>query len=350
MPSFIHKSFSHKKLSVNNRLVMAPMTQESSPGNVPGHRQVRHYASRAEGGIGLIITEGTCIEHAAANGHVNVPYIYGEKALKGWKQVVEAVHLAGSKIIPQLWHVGGVRRSHMEPIPGVEAVSPSGLSAPLSPNGRAMTPRDVEDVISAYASAAINAKNTGFDGIEVHGAHGYLIDQFLWQKTNLRNDEYGGTLENRVRFAAQVVRAIREATGPEFSICFRWSQWKIQDFSAQLFTSPTELESFLGILVDAGVDIFHCSTRQFWLPGFSGAETTLAGWTKKLSGKPTIAVGGIGLGNDFLTGAGSLESDLSLKKLEEVFARDEFDLAAVGRALLNNPEWAKTLEKKPSLV
>jgi 2,4-dienoyl-CoA reductase-like NADH-dependent reductase (Old Yellow Enzyme family) len=208
-----------------------------------------------------------------------------------------------------------------------------------------MTRQDIEDVIRAFADAARDARRLGFDGVEIHGAHGYLIDQFFWEGTNRREDEYGGSLENRVRFAADIVAAVRDAVGPDFPVLLRWSQWKQQDYSARLVENPAELERFLAPLCHAGVDIFHCSTRRFWEPEFEGSTLNLAGWVKKITGKPTITVGSVGLAADFIPEPGeeAIFSESETAGLEDLIARmsaDEFDLVAVGRAIIANPEWA----------
>ena len=344
--SSINAPVSISNLQLNNRVVMAPMTQESSVKHIPGKVQVEHYGQRAKHGVGLIITEGTVIPHASANGHFNVPLMYSESALSGWRKVVNEVHRFDSKIFAQLWHVGGVREAAMPPEVGVPAVSPSGLSAPNIPNGKKLTIKEIDEVIAAYANAAKNAQLCGFDGIEIHAAHGYLIDQFLWQATNLRSDQYGGGAKNRYRFAAEVVTAIRDAVGPDFTIGFRWSQWKIQNFSARVFQSPEELAPFLQTVSEAGVDIFHTSTRRFWEPGFEGSERTLAGWTKAITQKPCIAVGGVGLGNDFLLGGPSSASQHVYESLIRGLEENEFDLIAVGRALLADPAWFSKLNQR----
>ena len=146
-------------------------------------------------------------------------------------------------------------------------------------------------------------------------------------------------------FATEVVRACRRATSPTFPIIFRFSQWKIPVYSARLAANPTELSDLLAPLAEAGTDIFHCSTRRFWEPEFEGSSLNLAGWTKKLTGRPVITVGSVGLDNDFINGlfqrerAGTSDLDTLLGMLE----RDEVDLVAIGRALLVDPEWATKL-------
>lgn len=339
----LFEPFDIHDLTLRNRVAMAPMTRNFSPGNAPSQDVVDYYRRRAEGGVGLLITEGTTVNHPGANGYPNVPFFHGNTALAGWKDVVDAVHEAGGAIFPQLWHVGAVRKEGTEPDPSVPGYSPSGLFAPGKPNGKAMSKDDIDDVITAFADAAQDAKALGFDGVEIHGAHGYLLDQFLWEGTNQRDDEYGGSTENRLRFVVEIIEAVRHRVGPDFPIMLRFSQWKQQDYDAKLVSTPEELEQFLMPLVEAGVDIFHASTRRFWEPEFEGSDLNLAGWTQKLSGKPTMSVGSVGLTEDFISGTFASKKEAveqsGIDELVERMNNSEFELIAVGRALLQDPEW-----------
>ncbi len=332
-------------LTLPNRVVMAPMTRNFSPNNIPGDNVVEYYRKRAQGGTGLIITEGTCPGHKAASGYPDVPFIAGEEQLGGWKKVVEAVHAEGGKIAPQLWHVGAFRKPGIEPGGDLPGYSPSGTLIPGKVVGHAMTLQDIEECQQAFIQAAVDAEKLGFDAIEIHGAHGYLLDGFFWEGTNQRDDHYGGSVENRVRFACEIITGIRERVSADLPIILRYSQWKQQDFSARLAQTPAELEEFLTPLSEAGVDIFHCSTRRFWESEFDGSDLNLAGWTKKLIGKPTITVGSVSLDADFIPEPGEqlFKSGqiASLDGLLERLNNNEFDLVAVGRALIANPDWAE---------
>jgi 2,4-dienoyl-CoA reductase-like NADH-dependent reductase (Old Yellow Enzyme family) len=310
------------------------MTRSLSPGGVPGEDVAAYYRRRAEGGVGLIVTEGTYPPHPSAGFDPKVPHLYGEQALNGWRHVVDQVHAAGGHIFSQLWHLGLQVSSGPPPPDGAHPVGPSGEYA--------MTQDDIDAAIQAYAQAARSAREIGFDGVELHGAHGYLIDQFFWEQTNQRTDRYGGDLVARTRFAVEVIREVRKRVGPAFPVVLRFSQWKIGAFDAKLAKTPPELEQFLRPLVDAGVDIFHCSTRRFWEPEFEGSDLNLAGWAKKLTGKPTITVGSVTLGADVMASFGSPDSVpvTGIDELLERLERGEFDLVAVGRALIANPEWA----------
>ncbi|MEV5086296.1 NADH:flavin oxidoreductase, partial [Streptomyces sp. NPDC056159] len=329
-------------LTVPNRIVMAPMTRMFSPGGVPGEDVLSYYARRAAAGVGLIVTEGTYVGHDSAGQSDRVPRFHGEEQLAGWAKVAEAVHAAGGTIVPQLWHIGMVRRPGQQPFPDAPAVGPSGLRIGESEvTGRAMTRTDLDDVIGAFAEAAAAAERIGFDGVELHGAHGYLLDQFLWTGTNRRTDAYGGDPVARTKFAAEIVAAVRESVSPGFPVLFRYSQWKQEAYDARLAETPEELEAILSPLAAAGVDVFHASTRRYWLPEFEGSDLNLAGWTKKLTGKQVISVGSVGLDGDFIKAFQGEGAEVgSLDNLLDRLERDEFDLVAVGRALLQDPEWA----------
>ncbi len=340
-PDPLFKPFSLKNLKLANRIVMAPMTRSFSPGGVPGADVAAYYRRRAESEVGLIITEGTVIDHPASTNDPRVPHFHGEAALAGWARVASEVHAAGGKIMPQIWHVGTVRRMGDRPNPEAPPIGPSGLYKPGVKVVEPMSEAEIAAVIAAYARAAADAKRLGFDGVELHGAHGYLIDQFFWEGTNQRSDRYGGDLLARTHFAVEVIQACRRAVGADFPIVLRFSQWKQQDYGARLASTPELLAKFLAPLVDAGVDVFHCSTRRFWEPEFEGSALNLAGWTKKLTGKPVITVGSVSLDTDmFAAFRGEGAAVTSIDKLIEMIAREEVDLVAVGRALLVDPAWA----------
>jgi 2,4-dienoyl-CoA reductase-like NADH-dependent reductase (Old Yellow Enzyme family) len=330
-------------LTVPNRIAMAPMTRMFSPGGVPGEDVVSYYSRRAAAGVGLIVTEGTYVGHDSAGQSDRVPRFHGEEQLAGWAKVAEAVHAAGGTIVPQLWHIGMVRKAGDAPFPEAPAVGPSGLRiGEDEPTGTAMTQRDLDDVIGAFAESAAAAERIGFDGVEIHGAHGYLVDQFLWSGTNRRTDAYGGDPVARTRFATEIVAAVRETVSADFPVIFRYSQWKQDVYGARLAETPQELEAILAPLAAAGVDAFHASTRRYWLPEFEDSDLNLAGWTKKLTGRTAITVGSVGLDGDFTKAFQGEGAPIgSLDNLLDRLERDEFDLVAVGRALLQDPRWAE---------
>ena len=230
-------SFTSGSLTLDNRFVMSPMTRKFSPNGIPGDDVAAYYTRRAMAKVGLIITEGVGVDHPSAIGHgsmgeENIPVMHGDAALAGWRAVVERVHAAGGKIIPQLWHMGGIRQEGTPPFPDAKSMRPNDMSEV-----------DIADIIAAFVRSAANAKAVGFDGIALHGGHGYLIDSFLWAGTNARDDTWGGDIEGRTRFAVELVKAIRAAVGPEFPILFRISQWKLQDYEAKLAETLKELQA-----------------------------------------------------------------------------------------------------------
>ena len=343
-------------IDIPNRLAMSAMTREYAPEGVLDPRAARHYARRAEGGIGLIITEGAAPNRIGARTS-RIPSLFGDDVLNAWKPVVEQVHAAGSKIFVQIGHagLGRVRPNGHDP----EAVSvgasdryvetEEGKSGQYGyEGGRALTEAEVEEAIRDFAAAAANAQAIGFDGAELHGGHGYLFDQFFWGKVNNRSDRFGGDVAGRTRFAVEVVKAIRAATKPPFPVALRFSQWKLPNLWDEMpWADPKELEQFLTPLVDCGVDLFDCSTRRYWDPAFPGSDLSLAGWTKKISGRPTMTVGSVGLSGPLMgrAGAGLASETASLDMLLKMFGEGQFDMVAIGRALLSNPEWGNMVRQ-----
>lgn len=343
----LFQPFKVKSLEMQNRIVMAPMTRTFSPGGVPRDNVAEYYRRRAAGDVGLILTEGTVVERPASKNEEAIPNFFGNEALSGWKQVVDGVHAAGGKIGPQIWHTGSTRNARNAWVPAAPVESPSGLKAPGKPRGNVMSEEDIADTIAAFARASADAKRLGFDMAEIHGAHGYLIDQFFWSGTNERSDKWGGeTLPERARFAAEIIKEMRAAVGEDFPIVIRVSQWKQQDYKARLAPTPEELEAWLTPLIDAGADVLHCSQRRFWEPEFphiDGDEgLNFAGWVKKVTGAPTISVGSVGLDGEFFGSFRGEDAELaSLEKLITRMEREEFDLIAVGRILISNPNWVR---------
>ena len=353
MPDFdvLFSPYQLNALDLPTRIVMAPMTRSFSPGGVPTADVAAYYRRRAENGIGLIITEGTGIGRPAAVNEPDVPHFHGEVALAGWKRVVDEVHAADGRIVPQLWHTG-LKRSNAVPdwTPPAPYESPSGLSMTGQRVGQPMSEAEIADTVDAFARAAADAERLGFDGIELMGAHNYLINQFFSEDLNLRSDRYGGsTLLERSRFAVEILKAIRSVVTAGFPVILRLSQSKPMDFSARLAETPQALEHWLGVLVDAGADAFHLSQPKFWKPAFPEVdeELNLAGWAKKLTGVTTITVGSVGLSGDVHESfKGKSARSTPLDELLARLEHGEFDLVAVGRALLQDPAWLEKVRER----
>lgn len=335
-------------LTVRNRTVMAPMTRRQSPGGIPTPQVASYYQRRAEGGVGMIITEGLAIDHPVSIQDTLIPTLFDPDAIAAWREIARDVRTAGAAFVPQLWHIGGARFKYDGvPNPDLPTLSASGIYHPGKVEGNPAGEAAIEAAILSYGRAARIAMEIGSDGVDLHGGHGYLLDGFFWHETNRRDDAWGGDIERRTRFACEVVKECRRQTRPDFPIILRFSQFKEQAYDAKLCRSPVELERFLSPLVAAGVDIFDCSTRRFWTPEFEGSDLGLAGWTRKLSGKPTLAVGSVGLENDVIAtmhqgAAKSAAARLDL--LEEMLDRGDFDLVGVGRALISDPDWVAKVE------
>jgi 2,4-dienoyl-CoA reductase-like NADH-dependent reductase (Old Yellow Enzyme family) len=336
-------------LKLRNRLAMAPMTRRFSPDGIPGPDVAAYYARRAPS-LGLLITEGTFVDESAGP-MSDVPRFFGEAPLAGWRRVAEAVHAAGGAIFPQLWHIG-LRPPGSGPYPDAPVISPSGVNGSGESVGQPATLAQLAALTERYARAAAAARDAGFDGVELHGAHGYLLDQFHWPVTNRRTDACGGGIAGRVRFSAEVVAAVRASVGPDFPVSFRFSQWKGGHYAARIADSPADLEAFLTPLAAAGVSIFHASTRRYWLPAFDGDPRTLAGWTRHLTGLPVIAVGSVGVASArFADAAEETQPSLSLAPLLALLERGEFDLVGLARASLADPEWAaKVADGRPAEI
>ena len=216
-------AFESKALHLNNRVCMAPMTRgrADNPGTVPPAISVEYYTQRAS--AGLIITEGTHIS-PRANGWENVPGLYTPEQIEGWRRITDAVHAAGGKIFCQLWHQG--RMSHPDLQGGKLPLAPSAMNAKgvagylrggyqPAPVPEAMSLDNIRQTVADFRTAGANADKAGFDGVEIHGANGYLVQQFLTTQANQRTDRYGGTLENRTRFLFEVIDALHEVLPPE---------------------------------------------------------------------------------------------------------------------------------------
>lgn len=311
-------------LPLGSRFAMAPMTRYRSPGGVPAPEVAGYYRRRAENGIGLIITEGILVDHPSAGHETAVPRLTAGPAVHAWRHVTDEVHAAGGRIAAQLWHVGSAR----EPVDGIPAWTPSGI-----PEGsRQMTLDDIDTLIAAYADAAGAAVIAGFDAVELHAAHGYLLDEFLWPRTNLRSDRFGGSPAARAAFPAAVIRAVRSAIPSAMPLIVRFSQFKERDYNARIAESPADLAVTLGAFAAAGADVLHASQRRVADPVFAGSALNLAGWAKHLTGLPSITVGSVGLTRDFL---GSPAQRAIVDRIDA----GEFDLVALGRILLANPRW-----------
>ncbi|HSG98691.1 MAG TPA: 12-oxophytodienoate reductase [candidate division Zixibacteria bacterium] len=328
-------------LSLRNRIVMAPMTRRfaASDGMVTDEI-IEYYRRRAAAGVGLIVSEGTAIDCRHAYDTLTVPRIETQEQIAGWRRVVEAVRASGGAFAPQLWHTG---RLAYYPIGPSACEMPPRKDGTARPPVKAMDAGDFAQVTAAYVHAARASREIGSDALEIHGAHGYLLDSFVSPVNNRRTDQYGGDFDKRMRFPLEVVRAVRTAVGPAFPVIYRFSQWKVDDPDEIKFRTPEELERWVTALREAGVDILHVSTKSAVAPAFpEHGGLTLAGWSRKFSGLPTIAVGSVSMRT---TPAGSPDEVTDPAPALRLVERGEADLIAVGRALISNANWVELVRE-----
>lgn len=319
--------FNHRKLKLRTRLVMAPVPRLLSRNGIPTAEMERYYRRRAENMVGLIITEPVAINDAAAAADSGMARFYGGGALRAWKGICRAVHACSCCIAPQLNHVGMLRPQKGDmPAPEAPAIGPSGIDPVTGERrGETMSRERIRSVLDAYADAARAARLLGFDAVEINGAAGGLVEQFLHSETNRRSDEYGGDVLGRARFASQILQSVRKSVGRSFPIIFRLSLHENSVWKKPLLESPAELESLLNLLCDSGADFFACDGMG--LPAFAGSPQPLASWIRMLTRKPVIVNGGIGL------------HGISGADLLRYLRATPVELVAVGRALLADAEW-----------
>lgn len=332
---------------LRNRFVMPAMQIGFTETCGPSPRTIDYLRGRAEGGAGLIFSESCAPDHPSGYWQAAFCVMNGETRGR-WAALTDAVKGAGAAFALQLWHPGGQRR----PVAGfphaeAESLSPSGLIQRDRAGGRAMTRDELDDLADAFVRAAEAAKAIGADGVELHGAHGYLIDQFLWAETNIREDGYGGPdLADRARWPLSVAAAIRAACGPDFLISMRVSQFKEVDYGARVFETPEDLALFTALARDAGIDMLNISSRRFARPEWPERDESLgiAGWARRLSGLPVMTTGSIGLSRDIFADLfdgedPALRIAADLGELVRRFEAGEFDLVGVGRMHIANADF-----------
>ncbi|MDF2684038.1 MAG: NADH:flavin oxidoreductase/NADH oxidase [Brevibacillus sp.] len=328
--SHLFSKFQLGSLHLPNRSVLSPMTRTSAePSGLANERMARYYTRFAKGGFGLLITEGIYPDAISSQSYENQPGIANEAQVESWRPIVHAVQGAGGKIVAQLMHAGAlVQHDRFTPI-APSAVKPVGTM--LEDHGgsgefavpRAMTQEEIRNVIESFAQAAFRAKKIGFNGVEVHAANGYLLDQFITDYTNLRTDEYGGSTERRVRIVVEVLKAIRSAVGPDFMVGVRISQGKVNDFHHKWAGGERDARIIFEHLVAAAPDYIHTTEYKAFSPAFADDGPTLAKLAKRYSGLPVIANGKLG------------QPD----KAESLLENDHADLVAIGTSALVNPDW-----------
>lgn len=325
-------------LNLRNRLVVAPMTRVSAdPDGTPTTDMADYYGDFARGGFGLIITEGTHTDRRYSQGYFNQPGLAVDAHVDGWHDVVATVHAEGTPIVAQLMHAGALSQGNPS---SAETAGPSAIL----PRGRmmdeyggagewtlprAMSRADIAEAIAGFVAAAKRAEAAGFDGVEVHAANGYLLDQFLTTYTNTRDDAYGGHVDNRIRLAAETLTAIRTELGSGFVLGIRLSQTKVNDVTYRWPGGVADAEHVFGAVAAAGADYLHIASegRDFIETARFPDGRTITAIAREVSGLPVIANGGMH----------------DERQAADVLAGGHADLLSLGRGALANPDLPQRL-------
>jgi len=333
----ILSKYDMKGASIRNRLAVAPMTRvTATPAGVPTPAMADYYQRFAQGGFGLVITEGLYTDKSFAQGYLNQPGIADETQAQGWKNITQDLQSKGALVIAQLMHAGALSqgntfRNHTA---APSAVQPAGQQMTFYYGSGSyampvpMAEQDIADVIDGFVASARRAVDiAGFDGIEIHGANGYLLDQFLTAHTNLRTDRWGGNIQGRVRLLEAVVQAVKAAVGADVPVGVRISQGKVNDFTSKWPGGEADAAVIFGAMARAGADFIHVTEFEAWQPAFAGGSTSLLALARLYAPGVTIIANG------------------SLHSLERAGAAlDEgADIVALGRGALANPDMPKVL-------
>lgn len=336
----MHHASLYEAKSINralfrNRIMVAPMTRISaSETGVPGKKMQDYYSRFARGGFGAIITEGIYIDQAWSQTYAFQPGIVNDEQLSGWKNIVEKAHQNDARVIAQLIHAGALSQKNIyrQDSAGPSAVKPKGQQLEFyHGSGEYRTPQalseeQIRDIIASFADSAERAvSDAKFDGVEIHAANGYLLDQFLTDYTNQRTDGWGGSLENRLAITLDVIRAVRSKIGAEKLLGVRLSQGKVNDFHHKWKEGEAGARKIFGLIADAGVDYIHVTEYKSWLPAFANGDKSLVELARESA--PEIAI----IAN------GGLDDGETAEKLLGMGA----DFVSIGKAALANPDWPR---------
>lgn len=325
-------------VELSNKLAVAPMTRVSAtPDGMATAEMVDYYAAFARGGFGLILTEGIYTDTTHSQGYLNQPGLATDDHVEAWRQVTDAVHGHGVPIVAQLMHAGALSQGNSY---GVSTIAPSEVTprgAMLEEYGgsgawpapRAMTTDDIASVVRQFGDAALRAHAAGFDGVEVHAANGYLFDQFLTVYTNTREDEYGGSVANRIRFTTEVLTEIRGRVRPHFLLGVRLSQTKVNDFTYRWPGGAADAEIIFASLAGTGADYLHIASegRNFIDTARLADGRTITALARQVSRLPVMANGGMH----------------DLRQAADVLDGGHADLLSVARGALANPDLPQRL-------
>ncbi|HEX7065835.1 MAG TPA: NADH:flavin oxidoreductase [Bacillales bacterium] len=333
----LFQDFNLNRLNLRNRIAVSPMTRTSGTEDGQVTEQMVHYYERyAAGGFSLVFTEGLYLDESHSQGYFQQPGIANENHIEGWKRVTDVIHKHGAFMFAQLMHAGALSQGndYTETTIAPSAVQPKGEQLEFYGGSgkfavpQEMTVQQIQDTVEAFADSAVRAKRADFDGVEIHGANGYVIDQFLTDYTNQRTDEYGGTLTNRLRFAKEVIHAVRDAVGKNFPVGIRLSQGKVNDYTHKWASGEADAALIFEAIAEAGVDFIHVTDHHAIEPAFNEG-LSLAALAKKYGRLPVIA-------------NGNLEEP---KKADRLVASGDADLITLGTGALANPDWPNRVKE-----
>lgn len=320
-------------LDLKNRLIVAPMSRVSAgPDGTPTEEMAQYYRDFARGGFGLVITEGTYTDSAHSQGYLNQPGLAADSHVDGWRRVTDAVHADGVPIVAQLMHAGALSQGNSH---NMEAIAPSAITPRGEkleeyggsggwPTPREMQERDIDSVVEGFVDASVRAQAAGFDGVEIHAANGYLLDQFLTVYTNTRNDDFGGSVANRIKLTARIVAGIRRRMGSQYLLGVRLSQTKVNDFTYRWPGGAADAQVIFDALAEAGADYLHIASegRDFIETARFPNGRTITAVAREVSELPVIANGGMH----------------DLRQAADVLNEGHADLVSIGRGALANPD------------
>jgi len=321
--------FQLKDFTLKNRIGVAPMTRMSSPGeSIPRQDVLDFLVRRAKNGAALVYTEAIVTDNESAQGYPGQARLLTPRQIDAWKPVVEAIRKEGALSIMQMFHCGRVAWPEVNP--AHRTIAPSPLSPkqtnPLTgkpfPIPDAISKVDIDRVIAGFVETARGAVEAGFDGVEVHGAHGYLVNQFLSSYSNQRTDEYGGTVENRYRFAHEVIQAVRPVVPKDRLLTFRISNWGVVDMEVSLFGNEAEYTEIVKRLSEEPIDAISVSTYSYSEKAF-GTDKNMAQISRRATHLPIMICGNI---HDRASAEDALR---------------DADIVLSGKSILLNPDWVE---------
>ena len=333
----IFSPFQLKSHRLKNRLGVAAMTRMSSPGDsIPRKDVLEFLVRRATNGAAIVFTEGIVTDYESAQGYPRQARLLTQRQIDAWKPVVKSIRDAGAVAIAQLFHCGRVAWPEVNPASRIiapSAVAPkqtNPLTGKPYPVPDEMSRFDIEHVVHGFVETAKGAIAAGFDGVEIHGAHGYLITQFLSTYSNQRTDDYGGPVENRFRFAREIIRAVRPVVPPDRLLTFRISNWGIADMEVSLFGDSQEWQGLIRLLSAEPIDAISVSTYRYADKAF-GTDKTMAGLTRETTKLPLMICGQI---HDRTACEDALK---------------DADIALSAKSMLLNPNWVEDVRQGKKL-